>query len=267
LALAAWALVHASGIHATVAGVLLGFAVPVIAGGRKGAPAEGLAEHFEHRLRPFSAGFAVPVFAFFSAGVALGGLDGMVAAFRDPVALGVVAALVAGKAVGVFGTTFLVTKTTRASLDSSIAWVDLFGLALLAGIGFTVSLLIGELAFEGDTVLTDEVKAAVLTGSVIAAIAATVLLKIRNAKYRRMVEAEERDDDLDGIPDIYEEDDPAYHLRMAAILEGKAAEHRRLAEQKAAARAGGSAGEGTGPAAGEGGGGGEGEGSRDRRTA
>lgn len=93
-----------------------------------------------------------------------------------------------------------------------------------------MSLLIGELAFEGDAVLTDEVKAAVLLGSLIAATLATVLLKLRNAEYRRMWEAEERDDDLDGIPDVYEEDDPAYHLRMAEIYDRKAAEHRRRAE-------------------------------------
>ena len=109
-------------------------------------------------------------------------------------------------------------------------------MATLAGIGFTVSLLIGELAFDGDAVLTDEVKAAVLIGSLIAATLAAVLLKMRNAKYRRLCEDEERDEDLDGIPDIYEQDDPAYHLRMAAIYEKKAAEHRRIAEEKAAER-------------------------------
>lgn len=109
-------------------------------------------------------------------------------------------------------------------------------MATLAGIGFTVSLLIGELAFDGDAVLTNEVKAAVLMGSLIAATLATVLLKIRNAKYRALCEAEERDEDLDGIPDIYEQDEPAYHLRMAAIYENKAAEHRRIAELKAAER-------------------------------
>ena len=77
LAAATWALVHASGVHATVAGVLLGFAVPVIRSDRAGGPdaGPGLAEHFEHRFRPLSAGFAVPVFAFFSAGVTVGGLS------------------------------------------------------------------------------------------------------------------------------------------------------------------------------------------------
>ena len=203
LAVATWGFVHASGIHATVAGVLLGFAVPVFASGKKGEPAEGLAEHFEHRLRPFSAGFAVPVFAFFSAGVALGGLDGMGAALRDPVALGIVAALVVGKAIGVFGTTFLVTKTTRASLDSSIAWIDLFGLALLAGIGFTVSLLIGELSFGAGSAHNDHAKVAILAGSLISALLAAVVLKTRNRRYRQVQADEERDDDGDGVPDVF----------------------------------------------------------------
>ena len=203
LALATWGFVHASGIHATVAGVLLGFAVPVLASGKKGEPAEGLAEHLEHKLRPFSAGFAVPVFAFFSAGVALGGFEGMGAALTDPVAVGIVAALVVGKAVGVFGTTFLVTKTTRASLDSSIAWIDLFGLALLAGIGFTVSLLIGELSFGAGSAHNDHAKVAILAGSLISALLAAVVLKARNRRYRQVQADEERDDDGDGVPDVF----------------------------------------------------------------
>ncbi|MEJ1113457.1 Na+/H+ antiporter NhaA [Paenarthrobacter sp. CCNWLY172] len=203
LALATWGFVHASGIHATVAGVLLGFAVPVLASGKKGEPAEGLAEHFEHRLRPFSAGFAVPVFAFFSAGVALGGFDGMGAALTDPVAVGIVAALVVGKAVGVFGTTYLVTKTTRASLDSSISWIDLFGLALLAGIGFTVSLLIGELSFGTGSAHNDHAKVAILAGSLISALLAAVVLRARNRRYRQVQADEERDDDGDGVPDVF----------------------------------------------------------------
>jgi NhaA family Na+:H+ antiporter len=105
-----------------------------------------------------------------------------------------------------------------------------FAVASLAGIGFTVSLLIGELAFTEDPALADEVKAAVLFGSLIAALVAGVLLRLRNNKYRAMCEEEERDEDGDGIPDIYEQDEPEYHLRMAGILERKAAEHRRLAE-------------------------------------
>jgi Na+:H+ antiporter, NhaA family len=144
--------------------------------------------------------------------------------------------LVVGKALGIFGGTWLTARFTRASLSDDLEWADVFAVAALAGIGFTVSLLIGELAFEGDAALTEKVKAAVLLGSLIAATGASVLLKIRNAKYRRMCEDEERDEDQDGIPDIYEEDEPEFHLRMAALYERKAAEHRRIAEEKAAAR-------------------------------
>ncbi|MBG0823166.1 Na+/H+ antiporter NhaA [Planomonospora sp. ID91781] len=207
LAAAVWALVHASGVHATVAGVLLGFAVPVLrshdAGGPEAGP--GLAEHFEHRFRPISAGVAVPVFAFFSAGVALGGLDGLTGAFGDPVVLGVVAGLVAGKPIGIMAATWLTARFTRADLDEDLAWVDMAGLSVLAGIGFTVSLLIGELAFgvEG----AEHVKVAVLTGSLTAALIATVILRLRNRAYRRIHEIETADLDQDGIPDVYETDE------------------------------------------------------------
>ncbi|MFJ2233590.1 Na+/H+ antiporter NhaA [Streptomyces sp. NPDC087859] len=234
LALVIWGLMYNSGVHATIAGVAMGLML-------RCTPREGEEHspggHIEHLVRPLSAGLAVPLFALFSAGVSVsGGALGDV--FTKPETLGVVLGLVVGKALGIFGGTWLTARFTRASLSDDLEWADVFAVAALAGIGFTVSLLIGELAFDGDATLTDEIKAAVLMGSLIAATFATVLLKIRNAKYRRMVEAEERDDDLDGIPDIYEEDDPAYHLRMAAIHESKAAEHRRIAELKAAERTG-----------------------------
>ena len=149
LALATWALVHASGVHATVAGVLLGLSVPVRPAGG-GVPAVStlaadtdVAHRFEHRLRPLSAGVAVPVFAFFASGVTVVG-GGLAAAAADPVAIGVVTALVVGKLVGVFGATWLVARFTRASLDDGLAWADVAGLALLTGVGFTVSLLVGR---------------------------------------------------------------------------------------------------------------------------
>lgn len=203
LAAATWAFVHVSGIHATVAGVLLGFAVPVVASGKSGEPAAGLAESFEHRLRPFSAGFAVPVFAFFSAGVAWGGATGLGAALRDPVAIGIVLALVVGKTAGVFGTTFLITKTTRARLDDCLAWIDVAGLAMLAGVGFTVSLLIAELGFGTGSPHDDHAKVAILAGSLAAALLAAVVLKARNRYYRRVAREEQVDDDGDGVPDVF----------------------------------------------------------------
>ncbi|MFJ9728322.1 Na+/H+ antiporter NhaA [Streptomyces sp. NPDC101209] len=232
LALVIWGLMYNSGIHATIAGVAMGL---MLRCHRHEGEAHSPGEQVEHLVRPLSAGLAVPLFALFSAGVVVsGGALGDV--FTKPETLGVVLGLVVGKAVGIFGGTWMTARFTRASLSEDLAWADVAAVATLAGIGFTVSLLIGELAFDGDAVLTDEVKAAVLTGSLIAATLATVLLKVRNAKYRRLCEAEERDEDADGIPDVYEEDDPAYHLRMAAIYESKAAEHRRIAEEKAAER-------------------------------
>ncbi|MGW0597332.1 Na+/H+ antiporter NhaA [Streptomyces sp. NPDC002776] len=233
LAFVIWALMYNSGVHATIAGVAMGLMLRCT---RREGEEHSPGEHIEHLVRPLSAGLAVPLFALFSAGVTLsGGALGEV--FTQPETLGVVLGLVVGKAVGIFGGTWLTARFTKASLSDDLAWADVFAVASLAGIGFTVSLLIGELAFEGDTALTDEVKAAVLLGSLIAATLASVLLKMRNRRYRQLTEAEERDEDLSGIPDIYEEDDPAYHLRMAAIHDAKAAEHRRLAEVKAAEQA------------------------------
>ncbi|MET0450995.1 MAG: Na+/H+ antiporter NhaA [Mycobacterium sp.] len=197
LAAATWALVHASGIHATIAGVVLGFTVPVL--GRR-----ALAERFEHRLRPLSAGLAVPVFAFFAAGVTVGGLDGLGATLLHPVTLGVLAGLVVGKPLGVLSTTFLLARFTRATLDDDLAWRDVFGVALLAGIGFTVSLLIGELAFGYGTVTGADAKIGILAGSVVAGLLAAVVLASRNSAYRRIHERETADADHDGVPDVYE---------------------------------------------------------------
>ncbi len=208
LAVVAWALMHASGVHATVAGVLLGFTVPVLrsqaAGGPEAGP--GLAEHFEHRWRPISAGFAVPVFAFFSAGVTVGGLSGLVDSLQDRVAIGIVVALVVGKSAGILGATALVSRFTRARLDDSLSWWDVFGASLLGGIGFTVSLLIGELAFGAGSERDDHVKVGVLTGSLLAALLAAVVLRIRNRGYRLLHEQEQRDSDGDGVPDVYQRD-------------------------------------------------------------
>ncbi len=206
LAAATWTLVHASGVHATVAGVLLGFAVPVLRSERAGGPdaGPGLAEHFEHRFRPLSSAVAVPIFALLSAGVTVGGLSGLGRSLTDPVAVGVVVGLVVGKTLGVLGAAWLVARLTRAALDEDLAWVDVLGVALLSGIGFTVSLLIGELAFGMGTERDDHVKVAVLTGSLLAAALAAVVLRIRDGVHRRICEAEARDSDHDGTPDVYE---------------------------------------------------------------
>jgi NhaA family Na+:H+ antiporter len=204
LAFATWVLVHESGVHATVAGILLGFAVPVSR--RAPGPGPGLAEHFEHRFRPLSAGVAVPVFAFFAAGVTIAGAGGLGVSLADSVTLGIIAGLVVGKPVGVLAATWLVQRFTRARLADGLGWPDVLGLALLAGIGFTVSLLIGELAFGAESVRDEHVKIGVLLGSLLSALLATVVLRVRNRRYRRICAEEERDTDADGIPDVYETD-------------------------------------------------------------
>ncbi|WP_193611076.1 Na+/H+ antiporter NhaA [Nocardioides lijunqiniae] len=207
LALLAWVLVHESGVHATVAGVLLGFTVPVLRRDRSD-DRPGLAEHLEHLIRPISAGVAVPIFAFFAAGVTVGGLSGLVDSLGDRVALGIVCGLVVGKTVGIVGSTWVLSRFTRAELDDELTWVDVLGMAMLAGIGFTVSLLIGELAFGQGSERDDHVKVGVLVGSLTAALLASVLLRLRNRVYRRIHEHESRDDDADGIPDVFQGDRP-----------------------------------------------------------
>ncbi|MHA7155262.1 Na+/H+ antiporter NhaA [Arthrobacter sp. TMN-50] len=211
IGVAVWILMHASGVHATVAGVLLGFLVPVLRKGRDGTVKlprpnkPGLAEIFEHRFRPLSTGFAVPVFAFFSAGVEIGGVDGLVSALGDTVTLGILAGLILGKPIGILLTTFVLTKTTRASLDPDLRWIDLLGVGLLAGVGFTVSLLVNDLSFAQGSSQNDHAKVAILGASLVSALIASIILRSRNKHYRAVLEAEKVDADDDGVPDLFED--------------------------------------------------------------
>ncbi|PRY59468.1 sodium/proton antiporter (NhaA family) [Knoellia remsis] len=209
LGLLTWGLVHESGVHATVAGVLLGLTVPVKPRDHVPAvstmPAKAdVAHRLEHRLRPLSAGFAVPVFAFFASGVTVIG-GGFGEAVRDPVAIGIVLGLVVGKVVGVLGATFLLARFTKAELDEDCTWSDIIGLSLLTGIGFTVSLLVGELAFGAGSERDDHAKLAVIGGSLLAAVLASLVLRRRNAVYRRIHLEDQVDQDQDGIPDAFQE--------------------------------------------------------------
>jgi len=184
LAVVAWALVHASGIHATIAGVALGMAVPVLRSRQEDAAKPALADTLDHVIRPISAGFVVPVFALFSAGVAVGSLSGLGASLRDPVTLGIILGLVLGKPIGIVLTSFLVTRFRRISLDESVAWPDIMGVGVLAGIGFTVSLLVAELSFSTGISEHDHAKLGVLVASFIASLLAAVVLGLRNRRYR-----------------------------------------------------------------------------------
>jgi Na+:H+ antiporter, NhaA family len=203
LALVIWGLVHASGVHATVAGVALGLLIPVIgrepatgldpAAGQDPAgdrhPATSPAEHLEHLLRPVSAGFAVPAFALLSAGITISAST-LQQVFTGRAGIGILAGLVAGKALGVFGGAYLTARFTRGQLSPGLTWSDIFAVAVLSGIGFTVSLLISDLAFGADSAKADIAKTAVVLASVIASLLACGLLTMRNQHYRRL-QAEE----------------------------------------------------------------------------
>jgi NhaA family Na+:H+ antiporter len=172
LAVAIWWCTHESGIHATIAGVAMGLLTRVrLDPGEEASPAEQL----EHILTPYSAGLAVPFFALMSAGVAIEGGADLV---TDPIVLGVVAGLVLGKPIGVLGGAWLVTRVTRAELNPELAWRDIVGVAVLAGVGFTVALLVAGLSFTGTD--ADAAKTAVLSGSVVAAVLASAFLRRRS---------------------------------------------------------------------------------------
>lgn len=200
LAALTWYFVHGSGIHATVAGVTLGLLT-------RGDPEPGQekspAERAEHALRPFVAGVAVPVFAFMSAGTYLGGISPLTA-LTAPVTLGVAAGLLVGKPIGVIGGAYLTARFTRASLNPALKWADVVAVGFLAGIGFTVSLLIAELAYAAHASYLTEAKLGIVLATGGAAIISGILLNRRRAALAAFGESEERDADNDGIPDVYQ---------------------------------------------------------------
>ncbi|MFE0021815.1 Na+/H+ antiporter NhaA [Amycolatopsis sp. NPDC059021] len=174
LALITWVAVHTAGIHATIAGVALGLLTRV-------RPDEGEAEapalRLEHRLQPWSAAVAVPVFALFAAGITVNA-DALSAVFTTALPLAVLGGLLAGKVVGILGASMAAVRFGLAEKPRGMGWRDLGALSLLGGVGFTVSLLIAELALPGET--SELAKAAVLIASAIASLAAATLLLRRN---------------------------------------------------------------------------------------
>ncbi|MFA4841088.1 MAG: Na+/H+ antiporter NhaA [Agrococcus sp.] len=191
LALVAWWLMHEAGVHATVAGVLLGAVVPAT---RVHAEPEPRTHRLESAVRPWSTAVALPIFAFSSAGVAVASGGGLAELASQPVLLAVAAGLVLGKLFGVLGVTAILIRWTPLRLPDGIGVRDLLPVALLTGIGFTVSLLITELSFE-DAARTDAAKLAVLVGSGVAALLAAPLLRWDARRARST------DENLDGVPD------------------------------------------------------------------
>ena len=184
LAVTVWAAVHESGIHATIAGVLLGVLTRVIPDdGEDYAPALRL----EHRLQPFTAGFCVPVFALFAAGVPVG-VDALREVFTAPVPLAVITGLLVGKVVGILGFSWLVITITPACRPRGLGWRDMAAVSMLGGVGFTVSLLIAELSLRGQPDVLDAAKAAVLLSSAVASLIGAALL-VRRGRAHAVIDA------------------------------------------------------------------------------
>ncbi|WP_370032388.1 Na+/H+ antiporter NhaA [Qipengyuania mesophila] len=169
-----WICILKSGVHATLAGVITAMFVPIATGDER--PLERL----EHALHPWVAFLILPVFAFANAGVSFAGA-GFDALFA-PLSLGIAAGLVIGKQVGVFGACWFAAKTGLASLPDDVSWRHIFGLACLAGIGFTMSLFIGGLAFV-DPGQIDAVKLGVLSGSLVSALLGMAVLGISSSRH------------------------------------------------------------------------------------
>lgn len=173
LAVAVWVCIHASGVHATVAGILLGLLTPVRQ--RRGERVSA-GERLEHRLHPLSAAVAVPIFAVGAAGIPLAAVSDAV---TDEVAVGVFFGLLVGKVVGIFGGARLAVRLGFGALPESVGWGDVLPVAVLGAIGYTVSLLIAQLALP-DPGAQERAAAAVLVASVLASLVAIVLLRRRS---------------------------------------------------------------------------------------
>jgi NhaA family Na+:H+ antiporter len=171
-----WVCVLKSGVHATLAGVVLAMAIPI----RGRAPdAPSPLRHLEHVLHPWVSYLILPVFGFANAGVSFAGMTW--SSFLDPVAFGIAAGLFIGKQIGIFGTIWLAVKAGLSPKPSDSTWIQIYGMAVLCGIGFTMSLFIGTLAF-GDQSYAAPIRLGVLTGSVVSAVVGYLLLRAFTAK-------------------------------------------------------------------------------------
>jgi NhaA family Na+:H+ antiporter len=170
-----WYAVLLSGVHATIAGVLAAMTIPIIR--TPGAPdsPDSPLHRLEHAIAPWSAFVIVPLFGFANAGVAIGGM-GWNEIFA-PLPLGIAAGLFLGKQIGIFASVWLCAKTGFAAKPAGASWLQIYAVAMLCGIGFTMSLFIGALAFPGNPLLIEEAKIGVLMGSISAAIVGYLILR------------------------------------------------------------------------------------------
>ncbi len=171
LALVLWYCVLNTGVHATIAGVVAALTIPM-----HSKQGNSMLERLEHGLAPWSAYLVVPVFGFANAGVALTGMS--LSNLLDPLPVAIAAGLVIGKQLGIFSIIWISEKVGFAPRPDNASWLEVWGISILCGIGFTMSLFIGLLAFEGNQFLIDEAKIGILTGSAISAVLGYVLLRL-----------------------------------------------------------------------------------------
>ena len=189
-----WYCVLMSGVHATVAGVLAAMMVPIVK--TPGHPDSAISpvHRLEHAIQPWCSYLIVPLFGFANAGVAFGGLntDELLA----PLPVGVALGLVFGKPLGIFGAIWLTVRMGWASRPRGSTWLQVWGLSMLCGIGFTMSLFIGALAFPGDALLVEEAKIGVLAGSLVSALFGFLVLRVSplHPRHRQIEEEEEEGD-------------------------------------------------------------------------
>ena len=173
-----WFLVLRSGVHATIAGVLLALTIPIklTPGKPEASPTDSPLHRLEHVLQKPVAFIIVPIFGFANAGVSFSGVSAGV--LLEPLTLGVALGLLLGKMVGVFGSSFLMIRLRLVSLPAGANWMQMFGVSVLCGIGFTMSLFTGLLAFDAYPALQAEVKFGILAGSILSGALGYTLLRI-----------------------------------------------------------------------------------------
>jgi len=195
-----WYAVLLSGVHATVAGVLAAATVPIVA--TPGAPdsADSPLHRLEHGLSPWVAFLIVPLFGFANAGVSLAdvGLERLLA----PLPLGIAAGLFVGKQLGILGAVWVTVRTGLASRLRGATWLQVWGVAMLCGIGFTMSLFIGALAFPGDPARVEEAKLGILAGSLLSALGGFLVLRLAPGHLRHQEEEEMQDAEIEGDGDV-----------------------------------------------------------------
>jgi NhaA family Na+:H+ antiporter len=195
-----WFAVLLSGVHATVAGVLAAAAIPIVATPGTPDSADSPLHRLEHGLSPWVAFLIVPLFGFANAGVSLAGVGPE--RLLAPLPLGIAAGLFVGKQLGIFAAVWLTVRLGLASRLRGATWVQVWGVAMLCGIGFTMSLFIGALAFPGDPARVEEAKLGILAGSILSALGGYLVLRLAPGHRRHQEEETSQDREIEDDGDV-----------------------------------------------------------------